>query len=169
MTETKPMRGAIALACLLLSAGALQAQTPDVLTTHRLSAALASEIAAEAVASCARQGYAETVVVVDANGKQQALLRGDRAGSHTLDSAYHKAYTAATFKSDTTRLAEQAKKAPEFAALFTLPHLLPAGGGLVIKVGDEVIGAVGAAGAPGFQLDDGCAKAGIDKVRDRLK
>ncbi|MDH7799323.1 MULTISPECIES: heme-binding protein [unclassified Beijerinckia] len=171
MIDTKLMRRTAAFAGLLFAAAVcpVQAQTQDVLVTHRLSAALANEIAAEAVASCARQGYAETAVVVDANGTQQALLRGDRAGVHTLDSAYHKAYTAATFKNDTTKLAEQVKKSPEFAALFTLPHLLPAGGGVVIKIGDEVIGAVGAGGAPGFNLDEGCAKAGIDKVRDRLK
>jgi uncharacterized protein GlcG (DUF336 family) len=142
---------------------------PDVIVTHRLSASLAGEIAAEVVASCARQGYAETAVVVDANGRPQALLRGDGAGAHTLDSANDKAYTAATFKTDTSKLAERAPKSPEFAALFTLPHLIPAGGGVAIKIGDETVGAVGASGAPGFNLDEGCAQAGIEKVRDRLK
>jgi uncharacterized protein GlcG (DUF336 family) len=39
----------------------------------------------------------------------------------------------------------------------------------VIKVGDEVVGAIGASGAPGANLDDACAKAGLDKIRDQLK
>jgi uncharacterized protein GlcG (DUF336 family) len=39
----------------------------------------------------------------------------------------------------------------------------------VIKVGDEVVGAIGAAGAPGANLDDACAHAGLDKIRDQLK
>jgi uncharacterized protein GlcG (DUF336 family) len=43
------------------------------------------------------------------------------------------------------------------------------GGGVVIKLGDETIGAIGASGAPGAKLDDACARAGLDKVRDRLK
>ena len=43
------------------------------------------------------------------------------------------------------------------------------GGGIVIKVGNEVVGAIGAAGAPGANLDDACARAGLDKIRDRLK
>ena len=43
------------------------------------------------------------------------------------------------------------------------------GGGIVIKVGDEVVGAIGAAGAPGANLDDDCARAGLDKIRDQLK
>jgi uncharacterized protein GlcG (DUF336 family) len=42
-------------------------------------------------------------------------------------------------------------------------------GSLPIKVGDEVIGAVGVSGAPGGEKDEACAKAGIDKVTDQLK
>jgi uncharacterized protein GlcG (DUF336 family) len=160
---------AVPLILTISSAWSQTKPAPDIITTHRISASLASEIAAEVVASCARQGYAETAVVVDANGLPQALLRGDGAGAHSLDSANNKAYTAASFKTDTSKLAERAPKSPEFAALFTLPHLIPAGGGVVIKIGDETVGAVGAAGAPGFNLDEGCAQAGIEKVRDRLK
>jgi uncharacterized protein GlcG (DUF336 family) len=142
----------------------------DVILTHRLSAALASEAVTEAVASCTRQGYNESVVLVDADGVRQAVLRGDRAGSHTLDSANDKAYTAATFKSDTGALVERAKTVPGFAALFTqLPHLVLFGGGIVIKLNDEVVGAIGAAGAPGAALDEACARAGLDKIKDRLK
>ena len=40
----------------------------DMMTTHRIPAALASEAAAESVASCAKQGYFETAAVVDADG-----------------------------------------------------------------------------------------------------
>jgi uncharacterized protein GlcG (DUF336 family) len=43
------------------------------------------------------------------------------------------------------------------------------GGGVVIKLGDETIGAIGASGAPGAKLDDTCARAGLEKIRDRLK
>jgi uncharacterized protein GlcG (DUF336 family) len=148
---------------------AFPARAEDVLVTHRLSAALANEIAAEVVAACAKQGYAETAAVVDADGVRQAELRGDRAGAHTLDSANDKAYTSASFKSDTTALVERAKGTPVLVNLFKLPHLILIGGGVVIKIGDEVVGAIGAAGAPGGDLDDGCAHAGLDKVKDRLK
>jgi uncharacterized protein GlcG (DUF336 family) len=141
-----------------------------LLATHRIPADLASQAVAEAVASCTKQGYAETAVLVDADGVRQAVLRGDRAGSHTLDSAYDKAYTAASFKTDTSALFERSKTAPGFSNLFTqLPNLILLGGGMVIKVGDEVVGAIGAAGAPGANLDDACAKAGLDKIRDQFK
>jgi uncharacterized protein GlcG (DUF336 family) len=161
----------VALAAGLFFIGVLgdRAAADDVLVTHRLSAALAGEIATEAVAACAKQGYAETAVVVDADGLRQAELRGDRAGAHTLDSANDKAYTSASFKSDTSALVERAKGLPAFANFFKLPHLLLFGGGIVIKIGDEVVGAIGAAGAPGADLDEACARAGLDKVKDRLK
>ena len=162
------------IAALLLPLASILLTTParadGLLTTHRLSAELANQVAGEVVASCAKQGYAETAVVVDADGVRQAVLRGDRAGSHTLDSAFAKASTATSFKNDTSALVERAKTVPGFSALFTqLPHLLLFGGGVVIRVGDEVVGAIGAAGAPGGNLDEACARAGLDKIRDQLK
>jgi hypothetical protein len=54
-------------------------------------------------------GYHETAQVVDADGVIIATLRGDGVGAHSLDSALDKAYTAASFKSDTLALAERAK------------------------------------------------------------
>ena len=169
-TGISPRRSLVLAFGLSLTAVSAPASADDVLTTHRLSAELASTAVTEAVASCARQGYAETAVLVDADGVRQAVLRGDRAGSHSLDSANDKAYTAASFKSDTSALVERAKTVPGFSGLFTqLPHLILFGGGIVIKMGDEVIGAIGAAGAPGANLDDACARAGLDKIRDRIR
>jgi uncharacterized protein GlcG (DUF336 family) len=148
---------------------ASQAHAEGLLQTHRISADLANQAVAAVVAKCASEGYAETAVLVDADGVQQAVLRGDRAGAHTLDSAFYKAFTSASFKTDTTALVERSKTVPVLANLFKLPHLLLLGGGIVIKVGDEVVGAIGAAGAPGGDLDDACAHAGLDKIKDQLK
>ena len=155
----------------LIAAGTMlaSAASAQTLATHRIPAALAAEAASEAVASCAKSGYTETVVVVDADGATIAAVRGDGAGIHTLDSAHDKAYTSASLKFDTLALAERAKGDGGIAPLAKLPHLLFFGGGVVIKLDNEVIGAIGAAGAPGGNLDDGCAKAGLEKVRDRLK
>lgn len=139
------------------------------LPTHRIPAAVASEAATETVAACARQGYHETAVVLDADGAIIAVLRGDGAGIHTIDSAHDKAYTAVSFKNDTLALAARAKGDDSIAPLAKLPHVMFFGGGVVIKFGDEVIGAIGAAGAPGAKLDDSCAHAGLNKIRDGLK
>ena len=156
-------RSAIVLLAAALGAPMCLAQA---LQTHRIPAALAAEAVSEAVAACAKQGYRETAVVIDADGATIAVLRGDGAGVHTLDSAHDKAYTAASFKRDTLALAE--RKA-EIADLMKLPHVLFFGGGVTIKVGDEVVGAIGASGAPGAKLDDNCAHAGLAKIQDRLK
>ncbi len=172
VSRERAFRRAPALAALAMAGGlwTWSAHAQGLLATHRLPAELASTAASEAVATCAKQGYAETAVVVDADGVRQAVLRGDRAGSHTLDSANDKAYTAASFKSDTAALVERAKTTPGFSGLFTqLPHLILFGGGVVIKLGEEVIGAIGASGAPGGNLDEACARAGLDKIRDQIK
>jgi uncharacterized protein GlcG (DUF336 family) len=154
-------------ALTVLGSAAAPAHAQGLLAAPRISAALANEAVGAAVASCAAQGYAETAVLVDTDGVVQASLRGDHSGIHTLDSAHDKAYTSVTFKSDTTAMMERAQ---QLNTLVTrLPHMLLAGGGVVIKSGTVVVGAIGAAGAPGFQLDDACAKAGAQKIADRLK
>jgi uncharacterized protein GlcG (DUF336 family) len=157
------------LSSLCVAFLASQAHAEGLLQTHRISADLANQAVAAVVAKCASQGYAETGVLVDADGVRQAVLRGDRAGAHTLDSAFSKAYTSASFKTDTSALVERAKTVPVLANLFKLPHLLLLGGGIVIKAGDEVVGAIGAAGAPGANLDEACARAGLNKIKDQLK
>jgi uncharacterized protein GlcG (DUF336 family) len=154
------------LAGVALTGSMAVAQT---LPTHRIPAALAAEAASETVAACARQGYHETAQVVDADGVIIATVRGDGVGAHSLDSALDKAYTAASFKNDTLALAERAKGEDSIAPLAKLPHVMFFGGGVVIKLGDETIGAIGAAGAPGAKLDDACAHAGLEKIKDRLQ
>ncbi len=155
-----------ALAGVAMMGSTAVAQT---LLTHRIPAALAMEAASETVSACAKQGYRETAQVVDADGVVIATVRGDGAGAHSLDSALDKAYTAASFKNDTLALAEREKGEDSITPLAKLPHVMFFGGGVPIKLGDETIGAVGAAGAPGAKLDDACARAGIDKIKDRLQ
>ena len=41
-------------------------------------------------------------------------------------------------------------------------------GALPVKIGDEVIGAVGVSGAPGGEKDEACVQTGLDKVKDKL-
>lgn len=141
----------------------------QALVTHRIPATLAMEAVVAAVEACAKQGYAETAVVVDVDGVTQALLRGDWTGVHSIDTATYKAYTSAAMKVDTSVLVEREKTDPMGPNMIKIPRLLEAGGGVVIKVGDEVVGGIGASGAPGSALDEGCAKAGLAKIQDRLK
>jgi len=158
----------IAAGCSML--GAPETEAAQILTTHRIPAALALEAVGEAVEACAKQGYAETAVLVDADGVKQAVLRGDGTGVHSLDSAAGKAYTSATLKADTEAVVERAKTDPIIANVIAkLPNMLLDGGGVVIKINGEVFGAIAASGAPGGDIDEGCAKAGLEKIRGRLQ
>src|SRR5262245_27619072 len=81
---------------LTLAAMAGEASGQGLIKANRLSATRALEAVGEAVSQCAKSGYAVTAIVVDIDGVRQVVLRGDGAPVHTLDSAYAKAYTAAS-------------------------------------------------------------------------
>jgi uncharacterized protein GlcG (DUF336 family) len=40
---------------------------------------------------------------------------------------------------------------------------------VLLKVGDEVIGAIGVGGAKGSEKDEACAVAGLQKIKGRLR
>ena len=139
-----------------------------------VSAALAAEAVGEAVAACAKQGYKVTAAVLDTDGVTQALLRGDGASMTTLGAARDKAYTvlmlgAPRNEDSSGAIAQRIGGTPSAGGLAKLPHILLLQGALTIKVGGEAIAAIGVGGAPGGDLDEACAKAGLDKISGRLK
>ncbi|MBG9389634.1 GlcG/HbpS family heme-binding protein [Caenimonas aquaedulcis] len=157
----------ILAAGLALAAGSAGAQA--VRTEKNISLELANQVAAGAVAACAANGYAVAATVVDRAGVVRAVQRADNAGPHTLASSQQKAWTSASAKNTTLAMMEGAQKNPGAANLVYLPGFLLLGGGVPIKVGNETIGAVGVGGAPGGNLDEQCAVASLDKVKDQLK
>lgn len=169
MTKRFEALSAWSVGALLLIATGSPAFATDVLITHRLSAALANEAVAAAVSACAAQGYNESAVVVDISGVDQAALRGDGAGIHTPESAYDKAYTSVSARNDTQVLFNTVGSQLSPTGPFSkLPHLFLFGGGVMIKVKTETIGAIGAAGAPEGKLDDACAQAGLNAISSKL-
>ena len=148
---------------------AASAQAQAVRSERNVSLDLANQIAAGAVAACQANGHAVAAAVVDRAGGLRALQRADNAGPHTLASSQAKAYTSASARNSTLAMMEGAQKNPGAANLVYLPGFLLLGGGVPIKAGSEVIGAVGVGGAPGGQLDEQCALAALDKVKDLLK
>ena len=158
---------ALAAALSLMAAGAAQAQA--VRSERNMSLELAAQIAAATVAACQANGHAVAAAVVDRAGSLRALHRADNAGPHTLSSSQAKAYTSASAKNTTLAMMDGAQKNPAAANLTQMPGFLLLGGGVPVKVGNEVIGAVGVGGAPGGHLDEQCALVGIDKVKDLLK
>ena len=159
----------IKISVLALSLLAVAASAQGVRSEKNISLELANQIAAASVAACAVNGYAVAVSVVDRAGSLRAMQRADNAGPHTLAASLQKAYTSASAKNTSLAMMEGAQKNPAAANLGQIPGFLLLGGGVPIKVGNEVIGAVGVGGAPGGQLDEACAVAALDKVKDQLK
>ena len=157
---------AVALASLSLRA--------ELVSSQDLPMALAMEAAAEAVAVCEKSNYRVTVTVLDRAGQTRVVLKGDKATPHTLDSSRGKAYTVITLgpilKMDSSgEIATRIRENPAAAGLSAIPGLIFLTGGVAIKSGDEIIAAIGVGGAPGGNLDEVCARAGIEKIKDRLK
>lgn len=153
---------------VFLTVGAA-AMAQDIRQEKNISLALASEAATTALQSCKEKGYIVTVAVVDKAGQLKTQLRADGAGPHTIDASRRKAFTSASARNATSSMLENVQKNPAAAYLPSIDGFLILGGGIPIRVGDEVIGAIGVSGAPGGHLDDQCAEAGILKIRDRLK
>jgi uncharacterized protein GlcG (DUF336 family) len=153
----------IGFACALASPAGAQ-----LLTQKSLSAAMALTIAQTALETCTKQGYHVSVHVLGRDGEVIVAVRGDDAPPHTMENSQKKAYTARTFRIPSGEFAQRVKDNPTTGAVH-LSGIVAAQGALPIRVGDEVIGAVGVSGAPGGEKDEACAKTGIDKVADQLR
>ena len=145
----------------------------DLVTSKDLPMALAMEAAAEALAACEKSNYRVTVTVLDRAGQTRVVLKGDNATPHTLDSSRGKAYTVVTLGPilklySSGEIATRVRENPAAAGLSAIPGLVFLTGGVAIKSGDDIIAAIGVGGAPGGDKDEVCAKAGIDKIKDRL-
>lgn len=157
------------LTAVALLATASLAQAQAVRTEKNMSLDLANQIAAASVASCQANGYAVTATVVDRAGQIRAVQRADNAGPHTIAASLDKAFTSASAKNATSAMMQVAQKNPGAANLVHIPGFLLLGGGVPVKVGNDVIGAVGIGGAPGGHLDEQCANAALEQVKDQLK
>src|SRR5262249_42874334 len=141
-----------------------------VLTQRNIGIDLALECAQAALATARTRGYRVAVAVADRGGQLMVLLRSDGAGPHLIDSARRKAYTAASMRNRTSiasKAIDERRGEPD-PHLVHLEGVLVVGGGVPIKVGDEVIGAIGVGGSPASIHDQECAEAGIAQIAARL-
>jgi uncharacterized protein GlcG (DUF336 family) len=155
--------GAAACAAALSSHAGAQ----GLVSQKNISLAMAKTIAEVAMDKCKELGFKVSVVVVDRAGLPLVMLRGDGAGLHTPEGADRKAYTARTFGIPSTDFVKRMLNDPASVGSKEYSRVLALSGGLPIRVGDDVVGAVGVSGSPG--KDDECSQAGIDKVADYLK
>lgn len=150
------------------------AEAPAAGTQQRVPAArgpsleLAVEAARVALETCAADGGQKIAAsVVDSAGVLKVLLAADGASPRGVVSSTNKAVTALNFKAATSQIGEQAKTDKALAdkiAADTTINARP--GGVLLKVGDEIIGAIGIGGG---KTDEPCALAGVQRIQARLK
>jgi len=126
--------------------------------------ALANQLLDAALSACHAEGLSAVAAVVDRGGNLVALQRDDNVGPHNALAAQRKAFTALSTKTPTRLLAQRARGNPDAENLNAVDELLLLGGGVPLKAGDQVIGAIGVAGAGGAANDEGCALKAIEQI-----
>ena len=157
----------VTLLALIISTSA---QAADASYTIKLMTPETALKAAQAALKKCRDGsYQVAVAIVDRAGQTQVLLRDRFAGMHTPGAATDKAWSAVSFKSNTTQLAESTQAGKPASGMRQIPRVLALGGGLMIDAGGNLYGAIGVSGAPNGEADDACARAGVEAIAEDLE
>jgi glc operon protein GlcG len=109
-------------------------------------------------------GIAVSIAIVDDGGYLLSFVRMDGAHKLTPQMAISKAYTAAIYRRATSEMATmpaELLRAARHAGLYTL---LTMPGGVPLRVGDELVGGVGVAGASP-ERDAECAEVGAELLQ----
>jgi uncharacterized protein GlcG (DUF336 family) len=114
---------------------------------------------------CRSDGYQVSVVVTDRAGLMQAMLRDRFAGAHTVDTARRKAWTAASFRSDTSEIVTALVDNPALAGIYQIGDAMMVSGGMIVDAGGSLVGAIGVSGAPNGDIDEVCAAAGLSAIQ----
>lgn len=146
------------------SINALADEAPLAVEVKRLSVESAQRVAEATIAECRKLGYQVTVTVVDRNGVPQAMLRDTLAPPVSVGISKDKAYTSANFMAASGGL-DRMKGSP----IYHRDGLTMSAGAVLIEAGGQQFGAVGVSGAPGGDIDEACAKAGVAAIVDDLE
>jgi uncharacterized protein GlcG (DUF336 family) len=131
---------------------------------------LALEAAQKALATCKGLDQKIGVTVVDSAGVLKVVLATDGASTRGVTSSTNKALTALAFTTATSDLAEKIKTDTVLAGKVAAnANYNTHAGGVLLKAGTDVIGAIGVGGAKGSEKDEACAVAGLQKISRRLK
>ncbi|SDQ83781.1 heme-binding protein [Pseudomonas sp. B21-012] len=129
----------------------------------------ALNLAISARQACAHQGFAVAVSVVDRQAQPLVLLVSDDAFAHSRQTSERKARTAASRRASTSTIANANDHEQSLSLAFHAIGLTTLSGGVPVLLDNQVIGAVGIAGAPGQNalgqdFDSLCAEAGIKAI-----
>lgn len=158
-------------AVLSLSAAlpAVSSENEPLVTFKVMAPEIATELAQAALQACRDKDYQVAVAVVDRFGIVQVILRDRFAGAHTPETARRKAWTSVSFRTDTLALGEASQAGKEASGVRFVSEALMIGGGVPVSAAGSLIGGVGVSGAPSGEIDDECARSGIEAVSDKLE
>lgn len=161
----------LALAGVLASPCAMSADT--VISERQISLDAALAVAQTALAACRDHGSVVTITILDRADRVVVSLRDNGASPHSVEHSLRKAHTALTYNMPSGEYGKRAAANPGSAGTLHLANITTAAGGLPIRAGDTLVGAIGISGTPGAKgggsADEGCAKAGLDKIAGNLK
>ncbi len=149
---------------LFASAAVLSAQE---VTTHRTLTLEGAKKAADAAVAYAKANGApgSAIAVVDDGGHLLYFVRLDGTFTASPNISIGKAKTAVLFKKPTKDFEDIINKG-RFAMTALPPDFTPLQGGVPIKHGDHIIGAIGVSGAKSAAQDEEVAYAGAHAVED---
>lgn len=159
----------IAVAALVALAATSAGAQKMLATYPTLTTAAAQKAAQAALDKCSKDGYTVAVAVVDRGGQALVVLRDNLAGWHTIGTAIGKASSAVSFRTDTTELAVTTQAGKPQSGIRQLPNVVAIGGGMMVQAKGSLVGGIGVSGAPGGDIDEVCAKAGIAAISDALE
>lgn len=163
----KPVFIAASVALSLLATTAT-AEDDAFVTYKSLTLEVATELAQAALDQCRSEGYQIGVAVVDRSGTLQVFLRDRFAGPHVVETATRKAWTAASFRTDTLALDVNTGPDGISSGIRSISQALPLGGGVPVEAAGSIVGAIGISGAPSPAIDDACARAGIEAIIEKI-
>ena len=126
----------------------------------------ARKVIAAAEKKAAEIGQPMNIAVVDAGGNLVAHVRMDGAWIGSIDISINKAFTSRAFDIATKDLAQHSQSGNQFFGIHASNHgrIMIFAGGIPLKEGGKVVGAIGVSGGSGDQ-DHAVAEAGAAAVR----
>ena len=161
-------RGFIFLFILVFVSPVQAEDNPLMFAQKSLTPEAALKVAQATLTACRKAGFQAAVAVVDRGGNMQVMLRDRFAGAHTPEVARKKAWTALSFRTNTVQMSENTQAGKPASGVRHVAGALMLGGGVMIRAGGELIGAIGVSGAPGGQADEDCAVKGLASIQDDL-
>ncbi len=135
----------------------------DTFTKESITSSMAQKMVAAAVAKAEELGVGQVVAILDESGLLKAFCRMEGTPLVSIEVSQNKAYTA-LFGMPSHEFFDFIKDDPALVAgVPHIPRIATFGGGLPIRSGDAVVGAIGVSGGT-VEQDIACAQAGLDAL-----